>query len=386
MNNKTGKFILSLRQEKGLSQYQLAEMIPISRQAVSKWERGENIPDSYTLLKLSELFNVSINELLIGERTSDNSIESLEATTLTILDQSNKKSRKIKRMLVTFTTIIVVLLLSFLTYYFITSYNSIKVYIVGGDNNKTFMKSGMLMTTKEKYYLKLGELNTDNEKEIINIKFCYIKNGKEKVIAEDNDIDNLNISDNYGYSEKFKDINEILHNSYLKIIYSDNEEEILKLIFKRDFTNNSLFKKRNKKWRETIEKDTSIAEARIIDEDKEKKEEEKNKSSSKKEEIKPVINEPNIKAEEEITIENIINKIKEKGTYSDGGYLYETTADGNMITYINGDNGNQVMMFDSFGDYWDYDGRTGRFSCIEILNNELCEKHIFENVKKYLFN
>ncbi len=90
MNNKTGKFILSLRQEKGLSQYQLAEMIPISRQAVSKWERGENIPDSYTLLKLSELFNVSINELLIGERTSDNSIESLEATTLTILDQSNK--------------------------------------------------------------------------------------------------------------------------------------------------------------------------------------------------------------------------------------------------------------------------------------------------------
>ena len=386
MNNKTGKFILSLRQEKGLSQYQLAEMIPISRQAVSKWERGENIPDSYTLLKLSELFNVSINELLIGERTSDNSIESLEATTLTILDQSNKKSRKIKRMLVTFTTIIVVLLLSFLTYYFITSYNSIKVYLVAADNNKTFMKSGILMTTKEKYYLKLGELKLNNDKEIINIKFCYIKNGKEKVIAEDNDIDNLNISDNYGYSEKFKDINEILHDSYLKIIYSDNEEEILKLIFKRDFTNNSLFKKRNKKWKETMEKDTSIAEARIIDEDKEKKEEEKNKSSSKKEEIKPVINEPNIKAEEEITIENIINKIKEKGTYSDGGYLYETTVDGNMITYINGDNGNQVMMFDSFGDYWDYDGRTGRFSCIEILNNELCEKHIFENVKKYLFN
>lgn len=331
MDNKTGKFILSLRQEKGLSQYQLAEMIPISRQAVSKWERGENIPDSYTLLKLSELFNVSINELLIGERTSDNSIESLEATTLTILDQSNKKSRKIKRMLVTFTTIIVVLLLSFLTYYFITSYNSIKVYIVGGDNNKTFMKSGILMTTKEKYYLKLGELKLNSDKEIINIKFCYIKNGKEKVIAEDNDIDNLNISDNYGYSEKFKDINEILHNSYLKIIYSDNEEEILKLIFKRDFTNNSLFRKRNKKWKETIEKDTSIAEARIIED----KEENKEKEIPRKEQSQPVISETKIEElkVEEKTIDDIVEMIKEKGTNFNGTYTYIYSHDG-IETYI----------------------------------------------------
>lgn len=37
---KIGKFIYKLRTEKGLSQYKLAEMIPISRQAISKWERG----------------------------------------------------------------------------------------------------------------------------------------------------------------------------------------------------------------------------------------------------------------------------------------------------------------------------------------------------------
>ena len=58
--DKIGKFILQLRSEKHLSQYQLADKIPISRQAVSKWERGQTIPDSSTLIRLSELFNVTI--------------------------------------------------------------------------------------------------------------------------------------------------------------------------------------------------------------------------------------------------------------------------------------------------------------------------------------
>ena len=57
---KIGKFIYTLRKEKNLSQYQLADLIPISRQAVSKWERGKTTPDSLTLIKLSEIFNVTI--------------------------------------------------------------------------------------------------------------------------------------------------------------------------------------------------------------------------------------------------------------------------------------------------------------------------------------
>ena len=58
---KISKFIYELRIEKKLSQYQLADMIPISRQAVSKWERAQTIPDSSTLIRLSEIFGVTIN-------------------------------------------------------------------------------------------------------------------------------------------------------------------------------------------------------------------------------------------------------------------------------------------------------------------------------------
>ena len=73
--DKIGKFILQLRTERKLSQYQLADMVPISRQAVSKWERGESIPDSSTLVRLSDIFNVTINELLAGKRLKVNSIK-----------------------------------------------------------------------------------------------------------------------------------------------------------------------------------------------------------------------------------------------------------------------------------------------------------------------
>ena len=55
-----GEKITHLRLSKGLSQETLAEKLSVSRQAVSKWERGEGKPDTYVLLKISEIYGVSI--------------------------------------------------------------------------------------------------------------------------------------------------------------------------------------------------------------------------------------------------------------------------------------------------------------------------------------
>ena len=202
-SQKIGKFILELRKEKNLSQYQLADMIPISRQAVSKWERGKTTPDSLTLLKLSEIFNVTINELLIGERLLDNSIEELEETTLSIVDESNKKAKTIKHNLIIFSTIIGILLLSFLSYYFINSYNSTEAYMIGGDNKIFNTNNGIFIITKEKYYLKLGKLRYSEKLKINNIELYYLKDNKKILIAKDIDVDNLNIIESYGYGEKY---------------------------------------------------------------------------------------------------------------------------------------------------------------------------------------
>ena len=65
---ETKDVIYELRTKKGLSQEELAEKIFVTRQAVSRWETGETIPNTETLKLLSRLFDVSINTLLGSPR------------------------------------------------------------------------------------------------------------------------------------------------------------------------------------------------------------------------------------------------------------------------------------------------------------------------------
>ena len=58
------EIFLELRTRRGFSQEQLAEKIHVTRQAVSRWETGETVPNTETLKLLSKLFDVSINTLL----------------------------------------------------------------------------------------------------------------------------------------------------------------------------------------------------------------------------------------------------------------------------------------------------------------------------------
>jgi len=58
-----------LRKEKNISQEQLAEKLNISRQAISKWESGKAYPDIDNLILLRDIFNVSLDELMVNEKT-----------------------------------------------------------------------------------------------------------------------------------------------------------------------------------------------------------------------------------------------------------------------------------------------------------------------------
>ena len=65
---ETKDVILELRAKNGLSQDELAEKVYVTRQAVSRWENGETVPNTETLKLLSKLFDVSINTLLGSPR------------------------------------------------------------------------------------------------------------------------------------------------------------------------------------------------------------------------------------------------------------------------------------------------------------------------------
>lgn len=65
MNTKIiSKFLQLLRKKYGYTQEDLAKKLNISRQAISKWETGNTIPDLDTLLKISKLYKLTINEIL----------------------------------------------------------------------------------------------------------------------------------------------------------------------------------------------------------------------------------------------------------------------------------------------------------------------------------
>ena len=61
---KIGKLIAKLRKDKGLTQQQLGDMVNVGHRAVSKWERGINLPDSSLYKPLCDIFDITIDELL----------------------------------------------------------------------------------------------------------------------------------------------------------------------------------------------------------------------------------------------------------------------------------------------------------------------------------
>jgi transcriptional regulator with XRE-family HTH domain len=65
LKNRIGRNIASYRKQARLTQAGLAERLNYSDKAVSKWERGESVPDVLTLVQLAEQFGITVNELLV---------------------------------------------------------------------------------------------------------------------------------------------------------------------------------------------------------------------------------------------------------------------------------------------------------------------------------
>lgn len=69
-----------IRKEKGLSQEELAEILDVSRQAVSKWEQGQGYPEAEKLLLLARKLNVSLDYLMAAEIAKDCNVNASEVS------------------------------------------------------------------------------------------------------------------------------------------------------------------------------------------------------------------------------------------------------------------------------------------------------------------
>lgn len=134
---KTGRFIAEKRKEKGLTQERLAEQLNISKNAVSKWERGLNLPDASIMQDLCKILEITLNELFVGEKIVDekyrevadnNLLNALENSSFALKEKIDfykkkwKKEHRSKMVLCVISVIVLIVALKF---------QNVEIYIIG---------------------------------------------------------------------------------------------------------------------------------------------------------------------------------------------------------------------------------------------------------------
>ena len=93
---KVGKFIAESRKKQKLTQMDLAERLGVTDRAVSKWETGKSMPDSSIMIELCELLEISVTELLKGEKVSMESNEKkFESIAMEFIKQKEESDRRL---------------------------------------------------------------------------------------------------------------------------------------------------------------------------------------------------------------------------------------------------------------------------------------------------
>lgn len=93
---KIGKFIADERKRKGYTQKQLSEKLEISDKTISKWERGNGFPEVSLLLPLCNELEITVNELLSGERVSEEDyLKKAEGNMVNLVRETQESKKKI---------------------------------------------------------------------------------------------------------------------------------------------------------------------------------------------------------------------------------------------------------------------------------------------------
>ena len=112
---RIGKFISKLRKDKKLTQEELAEKLKVSSKSISRWETGKCMPDISLLIPLSEILDISVNELITGEHIEEKNIkEKTEQALKETINYSNNKLKTEKKKFI-ISIIFIILFLSIIS-------------------------------------------------------------------------------------------------------------------------------------------------------------------------------------------------------------------------------------------------------------------------------
>ena len=240
-----GKFLAKLRNEKKLTQDDLANMLYIDKRKISRWECGNCTPDFDMLIKLSEILDVSLYELSIcrildKEKLSDKVLNKFKSI-------KDLKKYKLKNILKTFLLCFLFLLLIITTVFTIRNYKTIQIYSLES-LDKNYSIEGNIIRIKDNVLFNIRGINTDsnNAKMISNneCEYTLYNNKNKRVFHHYNEIDlSGTISNHFPYKvvENYLTDNGVMT---FEIICDNNKKsfniEINKIYENRifDFNNN----------------------------------------------------------------------------------------------------------------------------------------------------
>ena len=197
---KIGKYIRKIRKDNNLSQEKFAEKLGVTFQAVSKWERGINLPDMAILKAISDEFNIPIDDIINGEESSSCK-KSCSCTT-------NSKNSNNKYILVIVVLFLILIICIIFLFFNRTSNSNYQINDVETTNNKFKVSGTVIKGEKGKYRLgdsvtQIGELKTLSETE----RNAYLENHKElnttvQSLIEKGHAEGVNIERNFFYDTK----------------------------------------------------------------------------------------------------------------------------------------------------------------------------------------
>ena len=157
---KTGIIISDARKKLKMTQKDLADKLYVSDKAVSKWERGLCFPDISVLIPLTEILNISLYDLLRGEKVNKKEVEETIKNTINYSNSEIKRNKK-KYIIISSAVILIIVLISIVSLLFVSKNNDIGA-IVDRDTIHDINYYSNYKTTIE---------NTDGEKlELIIMK------------------------------------------------------------------------------------------------------------------------------------------------------------------------------------------------------------------------
>lgn len=231
-----------IRNEKNLTQKQLADMINVSDRTISKWEKGRSVPDLITIQNLCSKLEISLSSIVNNKET--------------FVDKFNRVKLKFYKFLnYMFKNIfIIVFFVSFLLLliFFLNNYNTVKVYTLKHENKDIYFNHGYFFQTKTVNILTIENISIekiDYDSDNITVRLYTCSNGDELVIYESTNLDNIYLEENSsGVDLLSRDvIDSIKAGLFLEITITDENNEIqeyeTKIFLSKRYSNDKLFYK-----------------------------------------------------------------------------------------------------------------------------------------------